>query len=94
MNGTPPVPIATESVTAAGRSLQAPSGEFFSSHQPLTAGALRGMTMSFAVLVLTAGFETLRQWGGLPPATYLIWAPVVQFAVRLLEAWRDQQTVV
>lgn len=90
----PTVPLSTQSVTESGRSLQAPGGDFFSNKRPLEAGALRGMVLSFASLVLTAIFETLRQWGGLPPYVYLIWSPVVLFAARLLEAWRDQAQVV
>lgn len=82
------------SVTAAGRVLQAPGAAFFADKKPIEAGALRGMVLSLASLFLTAVFETLRQWGGLPPYVYVIWSPVVLFAARLLEAWRDQSQVV
>lgn len=90
----PPVPISTQSVTETGRSLQAPGAAFFADRRPITASSMRGGVFALASMILTAAFETLRQWGGLPPYIYVIWGPVVTFASFFLAGLRDQQTVV
>jgi hypothetical protein len=55
---------------------------------------MRGALFGIISMVLTASFETLRQWGGLPPYVYVIWSPVVTALSFFFAGLRDQNTVV